>query len=91
MGTANNITVLFGHDGGLHLIMREDHYAVPSAEPPACAGAATYRMVRRDGKVSVAGRQGSRTCHMEAAAIPQLPALLLNNQVLYCMEAPRSF
>jgi len=83
MGTTASMTVLFGRDGGLRLIMDEEvGRSLP--ETDACApGTAAYRLTRCGNRVRVSGIDGGKSCFFEGNVTPARSALLLDNQATY--------
>ncbi|HXJ44449.1 MAG TPA: hypothetical protein VNH18_34500 [Bryobacteraceae bacterium] len=81
MGSVSDMTVLFGGDGALRLIMGQGSSLAGghSAE----AESSTYHLTRRGNRIQVTGSSGTRTCQLEAEAAPRPRALLLNDQPLY--------
>jgi hypothetical protein len=80
IGTSDNVTVIFQHDGGLHLVMSDNPAELSCSNAPLDV---TYQMMRKGGKIFVIGRDGKQKCCLDAPASPRPAALLLNDQPLY--------
>lgn len=84
VGSISEMAVLFGHDGGLHLIMGASSTATLSAAEHT----ALYRLTRSGTQLQVNGISGDRRCHVKGRALPYRPALLLDNQPRYTVLPP---
>jgi hypothetical protein len=74
-GSSSDMTILIGHDGALHMIADSDW---PLDSLTNHHGAKTaYRVSEHRGSVRVEGREGMRTCAMEAATPRRVARLLL--------------
>ena len=74
--TPSPVSILLGHEGGIHIIADSD-WPLDSLQREYGAQAA-YRVSPLSGRVSVDGREGSRTCHLESAATAEIARQLLN-------------
>jgi hypothetical protein len=74
-GSSSSMTILIGHEGGIHMIADSDW---PLDSLSWHHGAKTaYRVSEQSGSVRVEGREGQRTCVMESAKPMQIARYLL--------------
>ncbi len=74
--TSPEYTILLGAPGGIHMIANSD-WSLGRLQQEHGAQLA-YRVSHVNGRVMVDGRDGQRTCHMEAMAVHKAAQFLLN-------------
>lgn len=74
--TPSPFSILLGAEGGIHIIAGSD-WPLDSLQREHGAQSA-YRVSPLSGRVSVDGREGSRTCHLETAVPAEIARQLLN-------------
>jgi hypothetical protein len=74
--TSEEYTILLGARGGIHMIANSD-WSLGALQQEHGAQLA-YRVSQANGRVMVDGRDGQRTCHLEAMPANKTAQFLLN-------------
>lgn len=85
-GSPNEFTILIGHDGSIR-VMADSDWPLESAECEFGARMAFRIRQAADGRVRLEGREGSRTCLLEAPAPESRARMLLATPVCYEVSA----
>lgn len=79
----DEMTVLIHPEGGIHVITSTDW---PLERLAADRGARTaYRIRRQGGRIAVEGRDGARTCRLEAEAPESIAQRILRDEPRYLL------
>jgi len=77
MSSADYTILMKSAQGGIHMIANSDWSL--GALQQAHGAQVAYRVSHQNGRVKVEGREGQRTCHMEAEAAHETAQFLLNS------------